>query len=109
MQVGAPILITGSVERDDESFKLIINSYNEVDSVRLISDISIPVAIKLEKDLSNKETENLKNLFAKFPGSSPIEIFYKYNGLKANISISGITVDNSEEFQKELLETISPN
>ena len=109
LQVGAPILITGSVERDDESFKLIINSYNEVDSVRLISDISIPVAIKLEKDLNNKETENLKNLFAKFPGSSPIEIFYKYNGLKANISISGITVDNSEEFQKELLETISPN
>ena len=109
LQVGAPILITGSVERDDENFKLIINSYNEVDSVRLISDISIPVAIKLEKDLNNKETENLKNLFAKFPGSSPIEIFYTYNGLKANISISGITVDNSEEFQKELLETISPN
>ena len=109
LQVGAPILITGSVERDDESFKLIINSYNEVDSVRLISDISIPVAIKLEKDLNNKETENLKNLFAKFPGTSPIEIFYTYNGLKANISINGITVDNSEEFQEELLETIGPN
>ncbi|RZP15209.1 MAG: DNA polymerase III subunit alpha [Candidatus Dadabacteria bacterium] len=106
LQVGAPILITGSVEREEENFKLIINSYNDVDSVRLISNISIPVLIKIDRDLNNKDTEKLKNIFDKFPGNSPVEIFYKYNGLQANISINGITVDNSIEFQQEIKDAI---
>jgi DNA polymerase III alpha subunit len=67
LQVGAPILITGSVEKDEENFKLIINSYNEVDSIRLISKISLPVTINLQKDLTKKETIELKELFDKFP------------------------------------------
>ena len=106
LQVGAPILITGSVEREEENFKLIINSYNDVDSVRLISNISIPVLIKIDRDLNNKDTEKLKNIFDKFPGNSPVEIFYKHNGLQANISINGITVDNSIEFQQEIKDAI---
>ena len=106
LQVGAPILITGSVEREEENFKLIINSYNDVDSVRLISNISIPVLIKIDRDLNKKDTEKLKNIFDKFPGNSPVEIFYKYNGLQANISINGITVDNSTEFQEEIKDAI---
>ena len=106
LQVGAPILITGSVEREEENFKLIINSYNDVDSVRLISNISIPVLIKIDRDLNKKDTEKLKNIFDKFPGNSPVEIFYKHNGLQANISINGITVDNSTEFQEEIKDTI---
>ena len=106
LQVGAPILITGSIEREEEIFKLIINSYNDVDSVRLISNISIPVLIKIDRDLNKKDTEKLKNIFDKFPGNSPVEIFYKYNGLQANISINGITVDNSTEFQEEIKDAI---
>ena len=50
--------------------------------------------------------EKLKNIFDKFPGNSPVEIFYKYNGLQANISINGITVDNSTEFQEEIKDAI---
>ena len=106
LQVGAPILITGSIEREEENFKLIINSYNDVDSVRLISNISIPVLIKIDRDLNKKDTEKLKNIFDKFPGNSPVEIFYKHNGLQANISINGITVDNSTEFQEEIKDAI---
>ena len=85
---------------------MIINSYNDVDSVRLISNISIPVLIKIDRDLNNKDTEKLKIIFDKFPGNSPVEIFYKYNGLQANISINGITVDNSTEFQEEIKDAI---
>ena len=107
LHVGAPILITGSIEKDDENSKLIINSYNDIDSVRLINNITLPVTINLKKNLNNEETIKLKNLFSRFPGNSPIEIFYKYNGIKANISINGITVDNSKEFQKELSKAIN--
>jgi DNA polymerase-3 subunit alpha len=107
LQVGAPILITGSVEKDEENFKLIINSYNEVDSIRLISNISLPVTINLQKDLTKKETIELKELFDKFPGDSSIEIYYSYDGIKANISIDGTTVNNSKEFQEELSKTIN--
>jgi len=106
LQVGAPILITGSVEREDDNSKLIINSYNEIDSVRLISNISIPVIININRELNNDETEKLKDIFHKFPGKSPIEIFYKYEGLKANISLDSITVDDTQEFQKELKNAI---
>jgi DNA polymerase-3 subunit alpha len=106
LQVGAPILITGSVEREDDNSKLIINSYNEIDSVRLISNISIPVIININRELNNDETEKLKDIFHKFPGKSPIEIFYKYEGLKASISLDSITVDDTQEFQKELKNAI---
>ena len=51
---------------------MIINSYGDVDSVRLVSNISI-VLIKMN-DLE-KDAEKLKNIFDKFPGNSPVEIF----------------------------------
>jgi hypothetical protein len=77
-----------------------------MDSVRLISNISIPVIININRELNNDETEKLKDIFHKFPGKSPIEIFYKYEGLKANISLDSITVDDTQEFQKELKNAI---
>ena len=64
------------------------------------------MVLKIDRDLNNKDTEKLKNIFDKFPGNSPVEIFYKYNGLQANISINGITVDNSIEFQQEIKDAI---
>lgn len=107
LQVGSPLLITGSIEKDEENSKLIINSYNDIDSIRLIEKISLPVTINLKKTLNSEQTLKLKNLFDKFPGNSPIEIFYKHDGIKASIAISGITVNNSKEFQEELLKTIN--
>ena len=43
-----------------------------------VAALSAFLSIKIDRDLNNKDTEKLKNIFDKFPGNSPVEIFYKY-------------------------------
>ena len=109
LEVGLPLILTGSIEKDDGPPKLIINSYNEVESIRKVTDLSIPVRININKNLSADQVNSLKDIFDKFPGKSSIEIMYTYDGLKTNISINDFKVDNCKELHEEISKTFALN
>ena len=107
--VGMPLLLTGMVEKTDENTKLIINSFNETDAVQIINDVPVPIKINLKNDISLKQANNLKAIFNKYPGESPIRISFRENGLKATISVNDFKVDNCEELHEEISRTVGNN
>ena len=109
LNIGAPLLITGSIEKSDGNTKLIINSFNGEDSVQLIRDMPVPLKITINENLSKKQVNNLKDLFHKYPGKSPVEILLKDSGVRARISIDNISVENCKELEEEISKTINLN
>ena len=104
-----PLLLTGMVERTDEATKLIINSFNETDAVQIINDLPVPIKISLKNDISLKQADNLKAIFNKYPGESPIHISFRESGLKATISVNDFKVDNCKELHEEISRTVGNN
>ena len=109
LTIGMPLLLTGTIERNEENIKLIINSFNGGDSVQTLDDITVPLKINIEKDISIEQVGSLKNIFNKYPGRSPIEIMFRDNGLKAKISIKDFKVDNCKELRDEVSKTVDIN
>ena len=107
--VGMPLLLTGMVKRTDEATKLIINSFNEIDAVQIINDVPVPIKISLKNNISLKQADNLKAIFNKYPGESPIHISFRENGLKATISVNDFKVDNCKELHEEISGTVGNN
>ena len=109
LTIGMPLLLTGTIERNEENIKLIINSFNGGDSVQTLDDITVPLKINIEKDISIEQVGSLKNIFNKYPGRSPIEIMFRDNGLKAKISIKDFKVDNCKDLRDEVSKTVDIN
>jgi len=104
LEVGIPLLITGTIDNSDENLKIIVNSFNGNDAIKEIKNISLPLKIKIDREISDNETVKLKKLFEKYPGESNIEIFLSNNGLKARIGIEDLKVHNCDELKKEISE-----
>ena len=69
----------------------------------------VPLKITINENLSKKQVNNLKNLFHKYPGKSPVEILLKDSGVRARISIDNISVENCKELEEEISKTINLN
>ncbi len=104
LEVGIPLLITGTIDNSDENLKIIVNSFNGNDAIKEIKNISLPLKIKIDREISDNETVKLKKLFEKYPGESNIEILLSNNGLKARIGIEDLKVHNCDELKKEISE-----
>ena len=104
LEVGIPLLVTGTIDNSDENLKIIVNSFNGNDAIKEIKNISLPLKIKIDREISDNETVKLKKLFEKYPGESNIEIFLSNNGLKARIRIEDLKVHNCDELKKEISE-----
>jgi len=107
LTLGVPLLLTGMVEKSEENAKLIISSFNGIDSVQVIDDVPVPLKINIKNDISIEQVSNLKNIFNKYPGKSPIEIMFRNNGLKAKISIDNFNVDNCKELHDEISKAVN--
>ena len=102
LKLGTPLLITGTIENNDDSFKLIVNSFNGNDSIKEIKNLSLPLRVYLKDDITIEESSKLKSILEKYPGESTIEIIFKNNGLKAKISIEDFKINNCDELKKEI-------
>ena len=80
--MGTPLLVTGTIENNDDSCKLIVNSFNGNDSIREIKTLSLPLRVYLKNDITIEESSKLKSILEKFPGESTMEIIFRNNGLK---------------------------
>ena len=100
--MGTPLLVTGTIENNDDSCKLIVNSFNGNDSIREIKTLSLPLRVYLKNDITIEESSKLKSILEKFPGESTMEIIFKNNGLKARISIEDFRVNNCDELKREI-------
>jgi DNA polymerase III alpha subunit len=102
LKLGTPLLITGTIENNDDSFKIIVNSFNGNDSIREIKNLSLPLRVYLKNDITIEESSKLKSILEKYPGESTIEIIFKNNGLKAKISIEDFKINNCDELKREI-------
>ncbi|MEL0080979.1 MAG: DNA polymerase III subunit alpha [bacterium] len=102
LKLGTPLLVTGTIENNDDSCKLIVNSFNGNDSIREIKTLSLPLRVYLKNDITIEESSKLKSILEKFPGESTMEIIFRNNGLKARISIEDFRVNNCDELKREI-------
>ena len=107
LNIGASLLLTGSIERSDDNIKLIINSFNNVESIQLISEIPVPLKIVINDELSKEQVNCLRDIFNKYPGESPVEILLQNDGIRAKIAINNLSVENCEELHVEISKAIS--
>jgi len=107
LNIGASLLLTGSIERSDDNIKLIINSFNNVESIQLISEIPVPLKIVINDELSKEQVNCLRDIFNKYPGESPVEILLQNDGIRAKIAINNLSVENCEELHVEISKAIN--